>query len=84
MLEYRITELDDNSPNPFRLTANGRAIARFSSTDAATNTARVLAVCDHVQGEDVLVTIHRANGDIRVLETMMGNAIAFAQVAQVG
>ena len=83
MLEYRITELDDGNPSRFRLTANGRPIARFTSSDAAANTARVLGVCDHVQGEDVLVTVHHANGDVRVIETMMGDAIASELVAEV-
>ena len=83
MLEYRITELADDAATRFRLTANGRAIAKFSSTEAAANTARLLALCDHAQGEEVLVTVHQANGDVRVLETMMGGAFAYAQLATV-
>ena len=84
MLEYRITELEVDHPSRFRLTTNGRPIASFTTSDAAANTARVLAVCDHVQGEDVVVTVHRANGDVRVLETMMGAPFACAPLAQAG
>jgi hypothetical protein len=84
MLEYRITEADDSCTSRFRLTANGRAIASFSSVEAAANTARLLGMCDHVNGEDVLVTFHAATADVRVLDTIMGDARAYAQVAQAG
>ena len=82
MLEYRITELDDTIPPRFRLTACSRLVSFFTSLDAAANTARLLGSCDHQHGDDVVVTVHRADGTVKVLETMMGDAIAFRQLYQ--
>lgn len=82
VLEYRITELDETIPPRYRVTANGRPISVFTSLDAAANTARLLGSCDHQHGEDVVVTVHAASGAVKVLETMMGDAIAYRQMYQ--
>ena len=82
MLEYRITELDDTIPPRYRLTASGRPICIFTSLDAAANTARLLGSCDHQHGDDVVVTVHHASGTVKVIDTMMGDAIAFRQLYQ--
>jgi hypothetical protein len=83
MLEYRITELTDTIPRQYRVTANGRSVSLFTSLDAAANTARLLGSCDHQHGEDVVVTVHSADGTVKVLETMMGDAIAYRQMYRV-
>ena len=78
VVQYQIIEEQPAGPERFRLALERRTIHVFSSEHAAINTARSLARLDRASGGDVVVSIHRRDGSVNVVEAMMGDVLAAA------
>jgi hypothetical protein len=69
---YRVVELVTRDGSAYRLQRGRDLLATFHFQEAAVHTAISMARVSQAMGDDVLVTLERSDGTLKVIEAALG------------